>query len=192
MSETLLLSYQYISWFIWHHQLWFLNFTVYSISAAPVPLPYVSHQPNSEGTVLQKSETFPETFSCYSDAIGNTKGPFILQEPGTCWSALFSLHSEAWRCEKNERKSREPPLPTEGHRRTGLEDLQNSILGRKGLFPFSAGYFGCFPTPEPEVPACIWHLFTGYPSLPSLPSHRQTRLLKITNESIHFYLDTWP
>lgn len=71
----------------------------------------------------------------------------------------FGLHPEAWRCEDGRAtalwKSREPPPPTEGHGRTGLEALQNSILGRKGPFPFSAGYFGCFPTPKPEVPAHI-------------------------------------
>lgn len=108
----------------------------------------------------------------------------------------FSSHSEAWRCKDGRAtalwKSREPPLPTEGHRRTGLEDLQNSILGRKAPFPFSAGYFGCFSTPKAW--SASMHLAFVYrlpqPAIP--PSHTQTRLLKITNESIHFYLATWP
>lgn len=96
MSETLLLSHQCISWFIWYHQLWLLNFTLYSTSAAP--LPYVYHQASPEGTAVQKSETFPETFPHYSDSTGNTTGPSALQDPGTCWGEDVKmgepLHSE--------------------------------------------------------------------------------------------------
>lgn len=187
MSEILPLSHQCnISWFMCYHQLWFLNFTLYSTSAAPVPLPCVpSTQPsrNSAAEIRNIPRHLPKV-----------PLPYRIVAPAQV--LCFSLHSEAWRYEDGRAtalwKPRELPPPTEGHGRTGPEDLQNSILGRKGPFPFSAGYFGYFPTPKPEVPLCIWHLFTGYPSLPSLPSHTQTRLFKITNESIHFYLDTWP
>lgn len=198
MSETLLLSYQCnISWFIWYHQLWFLNFYtvqhICSSSAFAICVSSTQSRRNSTAEI----RNFPRHLSHVTQmplVTPKVTLPCRILEPAEV--LCFSLHSETSRCEDGRVialwKSREPLPPTEGHRRTRLEALQNSTLGRKGQFPFSAGYSGCFPTAKPEVPACIQHLFTGYPSLPSLPSHTQTRSLKITNEPIHFYLETWP
>lgn len=106
MSETLLSCQCNTSWFIWYHQLWFLNFTLRSTSVAPVPFPDVYNEPKPEGTALQKKETFPDTFPCYSDAMDSTKGPPALQDLLRC----FSLHSvlKLWRWESH------CPLKTQG------------------------------------------------------------------------------